>query len=303
MNPNNPKVLLVDGNGLMHRSFHAVPHLSHADYGAINAVYGFFLILLQLFSKLSFTNLVVAIDYPAKTFRDDIFDNYRAQRPPTDVNLKSQFPLLKEVLKKLNISYLEKKGFEADDILATLALNHFSNHNKYVLSADKDLLQVGRDDVFIISPSLKQNEEINILTPEKIFQKMGIMPKQIPDYKAFAGDPSDNYPGVAGIGPKGASHLISLYPTFDLVLANIHNLPQKYQELITNNIENAKMSYQLAQLDTKVELNFEQKNSDVSNLYLQILPILEEFDFKSLINRYGKKFANSQVIDRQISLF
>ncbi|MBU1446538.1 DNA polymerase I, partial [Patescibacteria group bacterium] len=195
------KMFIIDGNSLVHRAFHALPPFKTKDGELVNAVYGFYSILINIFSTMTPNYVVVSFDVAKKTFRHNEFDGYKAKRMKAPDELYEQFGRIKEILHELNIPIFEKEGFEADDVLATIssAMKIHSDIEVYIVTSDKDALQLVGDNTFVLSP-LKGGSANIVYTEAKVQEKFGLNPKQIIDLKALMGDPSDNIAGVGGVG-------------------------------------------------------------------------------------------------------
>lgn len=223
------RLVLIDGNAILHRAYHALPPLTTPDGTVVNAVYGFISMLIKIWNDLKPTHLAVAFDRPEPTFRKTLFTGYQATRPKMEDALSSQVAMVHEVVASFGIPIFEAAGFEADDVLATLA-KRVSDERKIsgadlalpsrahlpteviIVTGDRDLLQLVDDhsgvQVFMPTKGLSEGK---LYGEAQVVEKMGVRPSQIPDLKALMGDASDNYPGVAGIGPKTAVELITRY--------------------------------------------------------------------------------------------
>ena len=202
------KLFIIDGNSLMNRAFYALPVLANKDGIFLNAVFGFVNCVIKLIAENKPDYFVVAFDHARKTFRNDIFDGYKANRKATPDELRSQFPIVKEVLQAMNITCIECGGIEADDIIGTITRK--SSCENIIITGDKDSLQLinATTKVWLTQRGITDVKEVNI---ENIYQYYNLTPSQIIDYKALAGDTSDNIPGVLGIGEKTAISLINSY--------------------------------------------------------------------------------------------
>lgn len=283
------KLLLIDANSLIHRCFHALPPLTSLKGEPINAVYGLSSILLKVLREHNPDYMVAAFDRPEPTFRDSMYKEYKAHRPPTADTLIPQLIKAHEVFEKFGIKVIEKAGFEADDIIGTLA-EIFKKENDLpviIFSGDKDNLQC-IDDKRVFVELLKTGVSKTVLYDEALFiQEYNFSPKQLIDYKALIGDASDNIPGVKGIGPKGATDLIKEYGSIEKIYEEVGLIPQKkLQEKLEQNQENAFLSKKLATIKIDVPLNVgledlkrEQFNKEELSRYFG------ELGFKSLVER------------------
>ncbi|MFR2951198.1 MAG: 5'-3' exonuclease H3TH domain-containing protein, partial [Collinsella intestinalis] len=222
-------IAVIDGNSLMHRAFHAVPPTMNAPDGRpTNAVFGFLNMFLKLVDEFTPDGVVCAFDKGRPKVRMEMLPQYKAQRPPMDPNLRSQFPMIKELLASLSIPVVELEGWEGDDILGTLARRGESQGcDMYLVTGDRDMYQLVTDHVHVVS-TRKGLSDIAIMTPESVDDLYhGITPELVPDFYGLKGDSSDNIPGVPGIGPKKASALIAQYGNLDEVIAHADEVKGK----------------------------------------------------------------------------
>ena len=212
------KIALIDGYGFVFRAFHSLPPLTRADGTPVGAVYGFTNMLIRLLASLDVSHISVVFDSGSKTFRNEIYSGYKANRPPCPPELIPQFPLIREVAESLNIHILEKVGYEADDLIATIAKNVDKNEfDVVIVSSDKDLMQLV-DDHILMFDAMKNK----IIGAKEVVEKFMVMPDKVLDVLSLMGDSSDNVPGVRGIGPKTAAELINHYGSLENLLENLH---------------------------------------------------------------------------------
>lgn len=282
------KLLLIDANSLIHRCFHALPPLTTPKGEPINAVYGLASILLKILREHQPDYTAAAFDRPEPTFRDEIFKEYKAHRPPTADELVSQLQRAHETFEKFGIKVVEKSGLEADDIVGTLA-DKFKNEtdvNVIIFSGDKDNLQLIDDKVFV--ELLKTGVSKTVTYNRALFlQEYGFAPEQLVDFKALVGDVSDNIPGVTGIGPKGATDLIREYGTVEKIYEEVSLIPK---EVLRRNLEqgreNAFLSKKLAAIKRDAPLGVFLEDFRQHSLNREELKkYFEELGFKSLIER------------------
>ena len=215
------KLYLIDGTSYLYRAFFALPHLSTSKGFPTNAIFGFTSMLLKLLREEKPEGLAVVFDGPKPSFRKDLFADYKAHRPPAPQDLKLQIPYVKKILEAMRIPVLELEGFEADDVIATLTEKAKKEGISVVIvSGDKDLLQIVSEEVSLLDTM--KNERF---TPEKVREKFGVSPKQIPDFLGLVGDQSDNIPGIEGIGPKTAQALLERYNSLESILENLDHIP------------------------------------------------------------------------------
>lgn len=278
------KLLLIDGNAILHRAYHSIPPFKTARGETTNAIYGFLRMLIDVLKKEKPDYLAIAWDRAAPTFRHEQYAEYKATRQAPPDDLYPQLPRLKEVLAALNIKMLEKDGFEADDILGTLA-RHAQTHPEIItliLTGDRDALQLVTDRVNIIAP-IKGVSSVILFTPGMVKDKTGVRPDQIIDYKALCGDTSDNIPGVPGIGPKQAAELLVRYQTLDNIYAHLADLTSGQQRKLNEGKDSAYLSKKIATIDTSSPIDTETKTFLIGNAdYPKVLELFEEMEFKSL---------------------
>ena len=284
------KILLVDGNNLVFRSYYATAYsgviMRNSKGFPTNALYGFINMMNRIIREEKPDYILVAFD-KGKTFRHEEYTEYKAGRSDTPDELKQQFPVAKEVLKAMGIKYHEMDYYEADDIIGTLShLAHVDpDFDCEIISSDKDLLQLIEDDVVV--RVLKSNDYI-MMDRNKFIETYGVEPIKMIDLKALMGDSSDNIPGVAGIGEKTAIKLISEYGSIDNLYNNIDSIKGKMQEKLIKDKDNCYKSYQLATIVKDIKLDFtleDCKYTGINNLKLK--SILEELEFKSLLSKYN----------------
>lgn len=250
------KVLLIDGNNILHRAYHGLPLLKTADGRYTNAVYGFLKMLNKIEEQESPDYVAVCFDKGKNTFRHRLYPEYKAQRKPTDPELAEQFPLIREVLALNGYLCLESDEYEADDLMGTLAVKAAAEAMEAVIfSGDKDLLQVLNNNITVVSGK-KQLTDL-VKNDESTFrEKYGIEPYCLIDLKGLMGDSSDNYPGVAGVGEKTALKLLTEYGSLENLYAHIEELPKnKLYEKLVKDKEMAQLSYKLATIVTDVPLD------------------------------------------------
>lgn len=279
------KIIIFDGNALMHRAFHAIPSLSTPNGEPINAVYGVFQMLFKVINDFNPTHIIFAFDTPEPTFRKKLLEDYQAQRASMDESLSSQFEKIDEALKTLGILILKKPGFEADDVIGTLAKKLKKENEIIIVTGDRDILQLVDKNVSLLMPGRGLSDS-KIYNKAETLERMGVMPIEIIDLKALVGDPSDNYKGVKGIGPKTAVDLINQYKNLDNIYKNINNLSERHQKLLLENRESAYLSYQLATIICDVDIHFDLNNAEIKNLASDnALQLFDMFGFKSLKKR------------------
>lgn len=284
------KLVIIDGNAIIHRAFHALPPMNTQDGKQTNAVYGFFSMLLKLIADLKPKYLVVCFDRPKPTFRKQMYVGYQAKRPKMSDDLVPQIDLLHKVLEKAKIEHFEIDGYEADDIIGTIASqSKKTNLNTIIVSGDRDMLQLVDDNVFVLAP-ISGITKMALFTKEKVKEKYDLDASQFIDYKALVGDSSDNYPGVLGIGPKTASELLNRYGNFENLYQHIAQLPENIAVKLAEDAEQAALAKKLATIVTDAPVKIKFEKAKISNISEQgLIEAFEELGFRSLMARIPKK--------------
>jgi len=279
------KLVLIDGNAILHRAYHALPStLTTRNGEPINAVYGFVSMLLRIIQDLKPTHIAVAFDRKEPTFRHKEFKEYQAHRPETDRELISQFEKVRDVISAFDIPAYDKAGYEADDILGTLA-KQAKVDEIVIVTGDRDILQLVNNKVKVYLP-IRGLSEAQLMGKKEVVEKMGVKPGQIDDYKALVGDPSDNYKGVPGIGPKTAESLLSKYKNLDQIYKNINKIEEPVARKLKDGRESAKISQRLAKIVTNVPVKLDLEKSRKWKVdSTRALALFSEFGFKTLTKR------------------
>lgn len=285
--------MLVDGNALIHRAFHAVQHLSTKIGEPTNAVYGFTVMLLKALQDIKPTHVAMTFDLAAPTFRHQKYEKYKATRIKSADELYAQIPRCKEVVQDLGIPIYEMEGYEADDLLGTLSEN-ICKENKgedfevLIVTGDMDTLQLVNDNVKIYT-ARKGLSDVIVYDEKAIFERYGIKSDQVVDFKAIKGDPSDNIPGVTGIGEKGALDLIKQFGSVENIYANLDKLKEKTHKLFEEQKEQVQMSLELSKIDCDVPINvLLQPYSFKEDDYQKTVKLFQDLEFKSLIPKLPK---------------
>lgn len=287
--------MLVDGNALIHRGYHAIPNLSTKTGEQTNAVYGFTTILLKAFKDIKPTHIACTFDLTGPTFRHEQYKEYKATRVKADQELYDQIPRVKEVVRALNIPIFEKEGFEADDCLGTLATRlHKADPEGEVLivTGDLDTLQLVNHKIKVYTMRKGITDTV-IYDAKAVRERYGLTPEQMVDYKALRGDPSDNIPGVKGIGEKGAADLIKQFGDFESLYKEIKskkledlNLKPRIFNLLLEQEAQARQSYQLSEIVRDVPLKTEVPAYDFDQAHQkQVFELFKELQFRSLLNK------------------
>ena len=284
------KLVLVDGNAIIHRAYHAMPTtLTDKEGNPTNAVYGFTSMLLRIIEDLEPTHLIVCFDRKEPTFRKEMFEDYQAHRPEADKELISQFGTVRKVVSSFGIPIFDKAGYEADDLIGTIAIKAEKDLDGVVIvTGDKDILQLVTDKTKVYLP-IKGLSIAKLMDKDEVMAKLGVWPEQIVDYKALVGDPSDNYPGVRGIGPKTAESLLDEYENFDKIYKNIDDIPVNTKKKLVDGKKMGEMSYKLAKIDTDVPLKYDvEEAKDWGIERKEILETFSDIGFRSLSKRVEK---------------
>lgn len=290
------KLLIVDGHAVIHRAYHSIPPLT-TNGQPVNALYGFYSMLLSAIYQLKPKYLVVCLDSPGPTFRQTEFVGYRAKRKAADPDLISQLPLLKSTLEQSEINTFSLGGFEADDLIGTIS--RLSAKKKYIdeviiITGDKDLMQLVSPKIHLLMP-IRGLSETKIFKTIDVVEKLGVKPRQVIDLKALMGDMSDNYPGVAGIGPKAAIDLLTEFQTLDNIYQNIDKIKPSIREKLVKEKDNAYLSQKLATIVDNIPLNFKLSESRWGNQIIYNLDkLFKSYNFKSLVSRLDQKSKPQQ---------
>ena len=268
-------VVIIDGSSLVHRAFFALPPLTTKSGVETGAVHGFMNMLLRLLEEQQPAAVAVAFDKSRITFRNDLYDGYKAQRKPTPPELSGQFPLIMELLTAMRIPAIELAGYEADDIIGTLAVR-YAAQKKHVLivTGDRDALQLVRDGIGVLLTK-KGISDLELYDEAKFFDRYQLQPLQLIDLKGLMGDTSDNIPGVPGVGEKTALKLLYEYGSVEKLLENAESIKGKLGEKLRDNAEQAVLSKKLATIDLQVPLTPEQ---------VALLPALQKDELQRLCN-------------------
>ena len=319
------RLVLIDGNAILHRAYHALPRFTNKKGEPTGAAYGFVSMLLNVIKHLEPSHLAVAFDLPGPTFRNELDPKYQENRPEMDDEMKPQTTTAHRVVEAMNIPIYEKDGFEADDVIASLAVQASKipitkfqipngstpltipslsrdksqiSKSKFktagvdevvIVTGDRDLLQLVDDRVKLYMP-VKGLSEAKLFGEKETEERMGVKPNQIPDLKALAGDPSDNYPGVAGIGPKTAVELIKQFDSIDRLYQNLHQVKKDtVRQKLTKDKDNAMLSYKLAQVVSDAPVTFDLQQAAMHDfLTKETIEVFGNLGFKSLLQRLTK---------------
>lgn len=296
------KIVLIDGHSILNRAFYGLPDLTNSEGLHTNAVYGFLNILFRTLEEEQPQYLAVAFDVHAPTLRHQMYADYKGTRKPMPSELREQVPMLKEVLRAMDIELVEKAGYEADDILGTLAERcEKKGMEVTVVSGDRDILQLASDRIMIRMPkTVRGKTTIENYHAKEVLERYQVEPKQIIELKALMGDTSDNIPGIPGVGEKTATKLIVEYGSIENAYAHVEEIrPNKAKESLKNNYDLAVMSKKLATIDTQAPVECDLEHAKIRNLYTEeAYEMFRRLDFKNLLGRF-----DSAAVKEQDSLF
>jgi len=294
------KFIIIDGNALVHRAFHAIPPMTNKEGKMLNAVYGFTSILLRIFKELEPTYLAVTFDLAAQTFRHKEYKEYKAQRAKQPEELYAQMTEIKELLRAMQISIYEKEGYEADDLIATLATKVDGTVEKIIATGDMDTLQLVNEHTKIYT--LKKGvADIAIYDIKAVIDRYGLKPEQMIDYKALRGDPSDNIVGVKGIGEKNAAELLKHFGTLENLFEQLESgksdkifkISDSVKKKLIDGKKEAMFSKHLVVLVKDVLFQFELKDCLVGNYNTDAArELLTKWEFGSLLKRLNASSGN-----------
>lgn len=284
------KIVLIDGHSILNRAFFGIPDLTNAEGIHTNAVYGFLNILFKILDEEEPDYLTVAFDVHAPTFRHKMYAEYKGTRKPMAQELRQQVPLIKEMLKAMGVTIVEKEGYEADDLLGTIAKRAEKEGLMVsVVSGDRDLLQLATEQIQIRIPKTKRTgTEIEDYYAKDVYERYQVTPTQFIDVKALMGDASDNIPGVPGIGEKTATNLIAAYGSIENAWAHIEEIkPNRAKENLRAHYDLAQLSKQLAVIDTDAPVEYDLKAAELKNLYTEEAYLLcKRLEFKNMLSRF-----------------
>ena len=297
----NNKVCVIDGNALMHRAFHAInTPLTAPDGTPTNAVFGFFNMFMKFVTALKPDVTICTFDHGKATHRLELFEEYKANRPKMDDNLRVQFPIVEQVLHAMDVPIVVEEGWEGDDVMGSISkLCDEQSRICYLVTGDKDMNQLVSDSVFTVTTDRKANNVI-IRDEEAVVERFGVRPNQIVDYLALVGDHADNIPGVEGIGDKGAAQLLQKYDTLDGIYSNLSDFKGKRLENLINHKDDAYLSQKLATINKYLDLELDLNSISSFNYQEEKLSaIFEEFGLRSASASF-KKMMNALNSDETV---
>ena len=298
------KLVIIDGHAILYRAYHALPLLSAPNGHLVNAVYGFCRMLLKIIADFKPRYLLVAFDTPKPTFRHKKFIGYQIKRPKMDKELSGQIVIVKEVLRAMKVKFLAKEGYEADDIIGTLSVKSQKLKIKslkiIVVTGDRDLMQLvnKQTNLFIPVKGLSNGQVVNKKYVEKDLE---VRPDQVVDYKALMGDNSDNYPGVAGVGPKTAVKLLQKFGSLDNIYCSLDKIESaSLAAKLKKGKKAAYLSQDLAKIRCDVPLMVEIKDLRLEDWRNEAtVEIFKNLGFRSLV----RELENTGDSSKQEKLF
>lgn len=287
------KLVLIDGHSILNRAYFGIPDLTNSEGLHTNAVYGFLNIMFKILEEEQPDYLTVAFDVSQPTFRHEMFAKYKGTRKPMADELREQVPVMKEMLRAMGITVIEKGGYEADDLLGTIAKrSEAAGLVVSVVSGDRDLLQLATDHIKIRIPKTKRTgTEIEDYNAKEVVEKYQVTPVQFIDVKALMGDASDNIPGVPGIGEKTATAIIAKYGSIENAYAHVDELkPPRASSSLKEHYDMAQMSKTLATIEINADIDYQLKNAkmeSIAGLYTEEAYLLcKRLEFKNLLSRF-----------------
>lgn len=291
------KLMLIDGHSILHRAYYGVPDLTNAEGLHTNAVFGFLNIMFRLLDEEKPDYLAIAFDLGEPTFRHQMYKEYKANRNPMPPELFEQVDLIKKVLASMEIPILTMAGFEADDILGTVAKQtQEKGEDVVVISGDRDLLQLADKKIKIRIPKTSKGvTEIFNYYPEDVKQEYGVTPEEFIEVKALMGDSSDNIPGVPSIGQKTATAIIAAYHSIENAYAHLEEIkPPRAKKALGEHYDTAQFCRKLVTICTSCGINFSLQEAKLGNLYTQeAFQIIKDLDFKSFLSRFAAEASEN----------
>ena len=292
-------LLLVDGNALIHRGFHAIPHLSTKTGEPTNGVYGFALLLLRAIKELSPRYVAVAFDLPGPTFRDELYKEYKAGRVKAPDELYAQIPRAQDLVKAMNVPVFTLEGYEADDVIGTLVRRaEEKNLNSVILTGDMDALQLVNGSVKVFAPKMGLSDPV-IYGSAEVEKRYGLVPKQLIDFKALRGDPSDNIPGVPGVGEKTATDLLKKFGTLEKIYEYVEGqgadkIKERTVKLLREGKDLAALSKKLGTIVTNLPIKLDLRAAELADYdSSKVVKIFQDLEFRSLIDKLPQPKQNS----------
>lgn len=293
------KIVLIDGHSILNRAFFGVPPLTNSEGLHTNAVYGFLNIMFKILDEEKPDYLTVAFDRSEPTFRHQMFDAYKGTRKPMAQELREQVPVMKEVLQAMGIKIVEMPGYEADDLLGTIAgIAEVQGMDVSIISGDRDLLQLATEKVKIRIPKTKRTgTEIEDYYATDVVERYQVTPKEFIDVKALMGDSSDNIPGVPGIGEKTATNLIVAYKSIENAYAHLEEItPKRAKTNLEEHYDMAQMSKTLATIEVHVPIEFDMEAAKLTDLYTpEAYVYMKRLEFKNMLTRFSDDMSQNDL--------
>ena len=295
------KIVLIDGHSILNRAYYGIPDLTNSEGLHTNAIYGFLNIMFKILSEENADYLAVAFDLKAPTFRHNMYAEYKGTRKPMPDELRQQVPVMKEVLQSMDIPLMQLEGYEADDLLGTVAKKmEKEGLIVSIVSGDRDMLQLATDQIKIRIPKTKRTgTEIEDYNTKDVIEKYQVTPLQIIELKALMGDASDNIPGIPGVGEKTATKLIVEYGSIENAYAHVEEVkPNKAKESLKNHYDLAVLSKELAPINIESPLDFSLESARIHNLYTQkAFEFFKRLDFKNMLSKFDCEAPVNTVTD------
>ena len=295
------KILLIDGHSILNRAFYGIPDLTNSEGRHTGAVYGFLNILFRILDEEKPDYLTVAFDVHEPTFRHKIYSQYKGTRKPMPSELREQVPLIQELLTAMGIKIVSKGGYEADDLLGTLAKkSEQKGMDVTILSGDRDLLQLATEKVMIRLPKTSKGKTtIEDFHGKQVLEKYQVTPPQIIELKALMGDSADNIPGIPGVGEKTATKLIVQYGSIENAHDHLEGIkPNKAKESLRDHYDLAQLSKTLATINTDSPLEYDYQEARLGNLYTQeAFQLCKRLEFKNLLSRFENVSAEEETLE------
>ena len=297
------KIVLIDGHSILYRAFYGVPDLSNAEGLHTNAVYGFLNIMFKILEEENPEYFTIVFDKSTPTFRHQMFEAYKGTRNPMPPELREQIPVLQELLQAMQIPVMTLEGYEADDILGTIAKkSEAAGMQVSLVSGDRDLLQLASEQIKIRIPKTKRGgTEIEDYNYKEVVEKYGVEPIQIIDLKGLMGDTADNIPGVPGIGEKRATDIVSTFGSVENAYAHIEEVkPPKARENFKEYYEQALLSKKLATICTEAPLEYKEEDLVIQDFYTkEAFELVKKLEFKNMLSRFTASMSHDDNLEEK----
>ncbi len=301
------KIVLIDGHSILNRAFFGVPPLTNSEGLHTNAVYGFLNIMFKILDEEKPDYLTVAFDRSEPTFRHQMFDAYKGTRKPMAQELREQVPVMKDVLQAMGIKIMEMPGYEADDLLGTIAgMAEAQGMDVSIISGDRDLLQLATEKVKIRIPKTKRTgTEIEDYYAADVVERYQVTPKEFIDVKALMGDSSDNIPGVPGIGEKTATNLIVAYKSIENAYAHLEEItPKRAKTNLEEHYDMAQMSKTLATIEVHAPIEFDLEAAKLTDLYTpEAYVYMKRLEFKNMLTRFSDDMSQQNDLEQYFHVY